>query len=56
MVHRGGNGKLRHVRVGALWIQEFAEDREISVKTVNGSDNAANILTKSVPVHMIDQQ
>ena len=50
-----GKWPLRHVRVGALWIQEFAEDREISVKTVNGSDNAGNILTKKVQVHFIDK-
>ena len=28
-VHRKGNGKLRHVRVGHLWIQQVSEDGEL---------------------------
>ena len=31
---RRGNGKLRHVRVGTLWIQERIEDGDLVVKKV----------------------
>ena len=36
-------------------LQELAEDGWVSVRKVNGSDNAADILTKSVPTHLIDK-
>ena len=40
VVHFRGNGKLRHVRVESLWIQEMVEGGEVSVKNVRGSDNS----------------
>ena len=53
--HRRGNGKLRHVRVGSLWIQEMVEDGEVSVKKVHGFDNMSDVLTKNVPGHLLDK-
>ena len=38
-----------------MWIQKLAEDEEISVKKVNGSDNVADILTKNVSAHLINK-
>ena len=49
VVHRKGNGKLRHVRVGLLWIQEKQEEGELDVKKILGDDNPADLLTKNVP-------
>ena len=49
VVHRKGNGKLRHVKVGLLWIQEQVEEGVIEVKKVNGEDNPADLMTKNVP-------
>jgi hypothetical protein len=43
---RRGNGKLRHVRVGTLWIQERIEDGDLTVKKVRGEDNPADLCTK----------
>ena len=48
IVARRGNGKLRHVRVGELWIQEVAHDGAIAYKKVAGSTNAADLMTKHV--------
>ena len=48
IVHRKGNGKLRHVRVGMLWIQEQVEEGEIKVKKVKGDDNPADLFTKNL--------
>ena len=45
---RRGNGKLRHVRVGTLWIQERIEDGDLVVKKVRGDDNPADLCTKHV--------
>ena len=45
---RKGNGKLRHVRVSELWIQEVANDGTIAYKKVAGTQNAADLMTKHV--------
>ena len=45
---RRGAGKLRHVRIGSLWIQELVETKEIEVKKVPGDRNVAYLLTKRV--------
>ena len=46
VVHRRGNGKLRHVRVGMLWVQQKEEDGELKYSKVLGDDNPADLLTK----------
>lgn len=43
-----GNGKLRHVRVGRLWIQEIAEREEILYRKVSGKENPADAMTKNL--------
>ena len=48
VAHRKGNGKLRHVKVGLLWIQEKVEEGEIDVKKVAGEENPADLMTKNV--------
>ncbi len=45
---RKGNGKLRHVRVGMLWIQEKVEEGELDLSKVPGEDNPADAMTKNV--------
>ena len=46
MVSRRGSGKLRHIKVGQLWIQEMAEDGEVQVRKVLGDSNPADLMTK----------
>ena len=36
VVGRKGNGKLRHIRVGQLWVQEVAEEEILRYKKING--------------------
>ena len=43
---RKGNGKLRHVRVGLLWIQQQAEEGSIQYEKVLGTQNPADLMTK----------
>jgi len=45
-VKRRGAGKLRHVHVGMLWVQEKAADEEIIYKKIEGPKNPADMLTK----------
>ena len=46
VVSRKGNGKLRHVRVGQLWIQEKADREEVLYRKVKGEANPADLMTK----------
>jgi len=48
VVNRKGNGKLRHVRVGQLWIQEKRESEEIRYHKVKGVENPADMMTKGI--------
>ena len=48
VAQRRGNGKLRHVRVGDLWIQEKVEDGELQMQKVWGEENPADAMTKNV--------
>ena len=45
---RKGNGRLRHVRVGLLWIQELSEEGKIVYKKVDGKTNPADLMTKNL--------
>ena len=47
MVGRRGNGKLRHVRVGTLWLQQLEEeDGAVAFAHVRGTQNPADLMTK----------
>eukprot|EP00812_Abedinium_dasypus_P010242 NODE_3871_length_734_cov_0.568483.p5 GENE.NODE_3871_length_734_cov_0.568483~~NODE_3871_length_734_cov_0.568483.p5 ORF type:complete len:76 (+),score=12.92 NODE_3871_length_734_cov_0.568483:190-417(+) len=45
-VHRVGNGKLRHVKIDDLWLQERVKEGSLTVTKVLGAENFADILTK----------
>ena len=48
VVGRKGAGKLRHVRVGQLWVQEKAESGELRYRKVKGTENPADLMTKAL--------
>ena len=48
IVGRKGNGKLRHVRIGHLWVQEVAESGELAYKKVDTKSNVADLFTKNL--------
>ena len=45
---RRGSGKLRHINIGMLWIQEKTEDGTVVVKKVKGVSNPSDMMTKHV--------
>ena len=45
-VRRRGNGKLRHVKTGMLWVQEKQEEGELVFSKVLGTSNPADLMTK----------
>ena len=46
VVNRKGCGKLRHVRVGQLWVQQLTDDDEVIFRKVLGDENPAGLSTK----------
>ena len=52
---RSGIGKVRHLAVGQLWIQEKVRSGEIALYKVVGTENPADALTKHVPRETADQ-
>ena len=53
VVKRKGAGKLRHVRVGQLWVQQKEEDGELGYRKVAGDSNPADMLTKAMRSELI---
>ena len=48
MVKRQGNGKMRHVKIGQLWVQEREESGELAYHKVAGEGNPADAMTKNL--------
>ena len=48
MASRRGLGKVRHVEVNQLWVQEKVGSGEVELRKVEGSKNIADALTKHV--------
>ena len=49
MVQRQGAGKVRHIDVGMLWIQQHQKQEEVQVEKGDGRYNPADMFTKQVP-------
>ena len=54
IAQRSGQGKLRHLRVQALWVQEVRCTRRLKYKKVLGTRNPADLLTKHVPKDLLN--
>ena len=50
---RQGLGKLKHVDVSFLWVQEKVRKKEIAIHKVHTSLNYSDILTKPVTSHAL---
>ena len=44
VVSRRGAGRLRHVRVGKLWVQEIQDNGNLRYRKVKGTDNQADMI------------
>jgi hypothetical protein len=43
---RRGLGRVRHIEVNQLWIQDRVINRDIEIAKINGKENIADIHTK----------
>ena len=48
MANRRGLGKVRHIAVNQLWIQDRVARGDLAINKVNGKENISDILTKHV--------
>ena len=54
IAQRVGSGKVRHVLVQALWVQEVQCTRRLKYQKVLGTRNPSDILTKHVPRELLE--
>ena len=52
---RSGIGRVRHLAVGQLWVQEKIRSGEVALFKVDGGLNPADVLTKHVARELIDK-
>ena len=54
ITNRAGSGKVRHLRIQALWVQEVKSTGRLGYKKVLGTLNPSDVLTKHVPGDLLD--
>ena len=52
---RRGAGKLRHVKIGMLWLQELKDENAIEFEKVDGVNNPADLMTKLNHAHLLEE-
>ena len=55
IARRRGLGKLRHLDVEDLWVQEKVRSKKVEITKVLGTDNPADIFTKYVDGSILDR-
>ena len=55
MTYRTGLGKVRHIRVQYLWLQERVADKELGLEKVDGTKNPADLMTKALAQETMHQ-
>ena len=51
---RRGAGKLRHININCLWIQERVEEKQLELRKVLGTNNPADMMTKHLARQPLD--
>ena len=52
---RKGAGKLRHINVSSLWVQEKQDRKDIEYRKVLGIENPADMMTKHLLREALDK-
>ena len=53
--NRTGLGRLKHLQVEHLWIQEAVRNRRFDLVRINGTENPADLMTKVLGRQRIDE-
>ena len=51
---RKGAGKLRHINVSSLWVQERQDQKDLEYRKVLGTENPADLMTKHLLREALD--
>ena len=54
LTNREGLGKATHIAIQDHWVQEALKEKHIGIAKVAGTENLADIGTKSVPSSVIE--
>ena len=52
---RKGAGKLRHVNINCLWIQQHLDTKQLELRKVLGTENPSDMMTKHLPRQSLDK-
>ena len=52
---RKGAGKIRHINISCLWIQERADSKQLEMRKVLGTENPADMMTKHLARQPLDK-
>ena len=55
MVKRQGLGRVRHLAVADLWIQQKAKDGSAKYEKLPGAQNTSDIMTKAVEAEVLER-
>ena len=55
IVKRQGLGRIRHLAVADLWIQQRAKEGSVQFKKLPGTENTSDIMTKPVEAEVLDK-
>ena len=55
IVKRQGLGRVRHLAVGDLWVQQKAKNKEAYYQKLPGEKNTADMMTKAVEKELVDR-
>ena len=53
MCHRLGAGRVRHMEVRFLWLQDIVAKKRVELKKVHGKANPADVLTKPLSHNVV---
>ena len=55
MVKRQGLGRVRHLAVADLWIQQKAKEGSVKFEKLPGAENTSDIMTKAVEADVLEK-
>ena len=55
IARRKGAGKMRHINVNSLWIQERQNEKDLELRKVLGTENPADLMTKNLARQALDK-
>ena len=55
VARRRGAGKIRHVKIGLLWIQDMRDEKLVEYIKVDGTSNPADLMTKFTSTRLLEE-